>query len=129
MMRRIVACSILLMTFCYLANAQDDSTRYEWGLPVTNDDTAKSFPAQDFYPPQKLKSMVPALLPKRVLKALTKEQQYRGWETGELYYDENTGYYVIHIPRGNNIHVFGLDRRGKPVSISIYARENRRKDK
>ena len=107
------------------AIAQTDSTEYEYGLPVTDDDTAINFPSTDFFPPENLKALIPPQLPRRVLRALTKEFQYRGWEQGKLFLDKNTGNYIIEVPRGDETHIFGLTPSGKPVSFNVYTRGGR----
>jgi hypothetical protein len=104
--------------------AQEDSTKYEYGLPVTEDDTATNFPSADFYPPRNLKKLIAPELPRRVLKTLTRELQYRGWEKGELLYDGNADTYLIEIPRGSDAYRYTLSPEGKPLSIDVYRKED-----
>jgi hypothetical protein len=119
-----IALFLLCSSACVLI-AQTDSTRYEYGLPVTEDDTATDFPSTDLYPPTNYREVNVTDLPGRVRKALTKQDQYRGWEKGLLYFDQNTKIYFVEVPRGDDVHVFGLSKSGKPVSFDIYTRKNR----
>jgi hypothetical protein len=81
-MKTICMALFLVCTSVSLTLAQRDSTRYEYGLPVTEDDTATDFPSTDLYPPKNYQQLNAAQLPRRVLKALRKQHQYRGWEQG-----------------------------------------------
>jgi hypothetical protein len=125
-MKTICIALFILCTSVSLTQAQRDSTRYEYGLPVTEDDTATDFPSTDLYPPTNYQQLNAAQLPRRVLRALRKQHQYRGWEQGVLYFDHNTKIYLVEVPRGNDNYVFGLNENGKPVSVDIYTRRDRR---
>ncbi len=122
-MRKCIPIWILVLLFKLPVFAQEDSTEYEYGLPVTEDDTARNFPSVDLYPPANLKRLIPPQLPRRVLRALTRESQYKGWETGELYYDRNTDRYLIQIPRDDDMYVYTLSPEGKPVAINVYRKK------
>lgn len=122
-MRRSFLIGIFAFVCSFPVAAQQDSTEYAYGIPVTEDDTATNFPSTDFYPPRNLKKLIPPELPRRVLKALTHEFQYKGWERGELFYDRNTENYLVQIPRNNDIYVYTLSAEGKPVSVDVYRKE------
>lgn len=111
-----------MAVLCSNVFGQSDSTQYENGLPVTNDDTVRNFPSTDYYPFEKFRKLDVAELPKKVAHALKHESQYNGWERGNIYFDVNTQLYLIQIPRNEDAYVYGVNADGKSVSFDIYKR-------
>jgi hypothetical protein len=115
---------IMLFTaalLCLLAaesSAQNDSTRYINGLPVTEDDTARQVVQSDIEPKDKLRAVAPEALPADLLKTLEDEEQYAGWRDSTVYFDANTNLYIVHIKSGDAVKIIGLNENGKPVTFS-----------
>jgi hypothetical protein len=124
-MKIICVALFLIGGLCPALMAQADSTRFEYGLPVTDDDTAKNFPSADIYPLKSYQRLNATQLPKKVLKAL-RRKEYKGWQQGDLYFDRNTEIYIVEVPRDKDVYVFGLSEEGKPVSLDIYTRKDLR---
>lgn len=114
---------LLLLAACMLSAAellgQNDSTKYRFGLPVSEDDTARHFPPTDFAPETRIQVVPASELPEEVLEALTTEEQYEGWRDTLVYFEKNTGLYRVPVKRKDGIRIFGLNKRGKPVTFDI----------
>jgi hypothetical protein len=96
--------------------AQDDSTQYINGIPITADDSVANAIPEDQFPKKNYQFVTPAKLPKKLLAALTEKNQFKGWEKKGVYLDRNTGLYIITIPIKNGRRIFGLDENGKAVT-------------
>jgi len=99
--------------------AQNDSTVYRFGLPVTEDDTTRQFPAVDMEPQNKLVAVRANELPKKVLRALNREEQYHGWRDTTVYFEKNTGLYHVPVKHEDGVRVFGLNADGHPVTFDV----------
>ena len=99
--------------------AQNDSTRYRFGLPVGESDTTRNSPLIDVEPENKLMAVPMSDLPKKVLRALKSEDQYQGWRDTTVYYERNTGIYHVPVKSEDGIRVFGLTKDGHPVTFDI----------
>ena len=96
-MKILLFTTTLLILLAAKSSAQNDSTRYINGLPVTEDDTARQSVQRDIEPKDKLRAVAPEALPADLLKALEDEEQYAGWRDSTVYYDVNTNLYIVHI--------------------------------
>lgn len=114
--------TILIAAFilCHTAAvySQDDSTRYIFGLPVSDDDTVEQFLERDLEPKENLQAVPVSKLPSEVHEALVKEEQYRGWQDSTIYFDKNTRLFMVHVKTGASIRIYGLDENGNPVTFS-----------
>ena len=117
-MKILLFAAALICVFAAESAAQNDSTRYINGLPVTEDDTARQFVQQDREPKDKLRAVAPEALPADLLNALENEEQYAGWKDSTVYFDANTNLYFVHIKSADAVKVFGLNQNGKPVTFS-----------
>jgi hypothetical protein len=108
--------SAVLLFATLVVHAQDDSTRYIHGLPVSEDDTATQFPRRDFQPQNKILPLPPYRLPDEVREALKTEEQYKGWRDTVIYFEENTGLYLVPIKYSEGVKIFGLNENGNPVT-------------
>jgi len=109
-----------LICSCGGANvfAQSDSTRYINGLPVSEDDTVQQFPRNDLGPSNKLIPLTAKQLPPSVLEALEEKAQYQGWQDSTVYFEKNTGLYIVPVKYEEGVKIFGLNENGKPVTFS-----------
>lgn len=122
-MNRIAAIATIIV--CLLAGsalAQDDSTRYIFGLPVSEDDTARQFPANDKRPHNRLTPVDISALPKSLRNVLENEAQYKGWRDSTIYFQRNTGLYLVPIKYDEGVKVYGLSENGDPVTYDDVAR-------
>ena len=118
-MMKILGITAALIFLCTSrAFAQNDSTRYINGLPVSEDDTARQFLQTDLEPKDHLRAVPPDALPSDVLKALDRDALYNGWRDSTVYYDRNTSLFMIHIKSGQSVKIIGMNDRGKPVTFS-----------
>lgn len=108
--------SAVLFFATLVAYGQDDSTRYIHGLPVSEDDTARQFPPRDLQPQNKILPMPPYRLPEEVQEALKTEEQYKGWRDTVIYFQENTGLYLVPIKYSEGVKIFGLNENGNAVT-------------
>lgn len=120
---RTITLPIVILLLCSIAGlAQDDSTRYINGLPVTGDDSLSVTPTEDRPPYNKLIAVPMNKLPKRLRTSLEKESQYEGWQDTTIYRDKNTGLYIVPLRRSDGIRIFGLNKRGDPVTFREVTR-------
>ena len=113
----------LCILFALPAFSQNDSTRYINGLPVTEDDTTRQFLQGDLEPKNKVTRVSPNAIPAELLKALNTESQYQGWKDSTVYFEANTGLYLIPIKTGEGVRIYGLDRKGNPVTFDEISRQ------
>jgi hypothetical protein len=116
MKRQVLTAAALLLAIIF-AKAQNDSTRYINGLPVSEDDTVEQFINNDLGQKDQIKAVSPTELPRKVLKALKKGDQYDGWEDSTIYFDENTRLYLVPVKYKDGIKTFGINESGHPVTF------------
>jgi hypothetical protein len=123
-MKRMVFTLAAIMVLVYSsAFSQGDSTLYINGLPVSEDDTVQQFPAQEVPPTDKLKPVGVPQLPDEVREALEEQSQYSGWRDSTIYFEENTGLYLVPVKYEGGVRIFGLDENGEPVTYDEVANE------
>ena len=105
------------LSVTFFVNAQNDSTRYINGLPVTNDDTVEQFIENDLGVKDKIRAISTSELPRKVLKALKKGDQYDGWEDSVIYFDENTRLFMVPVKYEEGIKIFGINEDGHSVTF------------
>lgn len=105
------------------AFSQDDSTRYIFGLPVSDDDTARQFPQRDHLPPKKIKPVGTVALPDEVREALESDDLYTGWQDSTIYLDLNTNLYIVPIRHSDAVRIYGLNKKGERVTYDEVSRE------
>ena len=110
---------VAALLLCGSVYGQEDSTIYRFGLPVSNDDTARQFLERDMEPRNELTEVPVNELPDEVLEALDSQDQYKGWRDSTVYYEENTGHYLVHVKREDGIRVFGLSENGEVVTFDM----------
>src|SRR5688500_14868638 len=108
MKRKPLLIAAILMSATQLL-AQDDSTVYRFGLPITEDDTTTQFPPADMEPANKLVVVPMNDLPKKLLRTLNREEQYAGWRDTSVYFEKNTGLYHVPVKHEDGVRVFGLN--------------------
>lgn len=120
-MRSILLSFAVVMLCTAAAFSQDDSTRYIFGIPVDANDTVPDFPDVDFEPVNDLRPVAPYALPVEVREAL-KDPLYAGWQDSTIYFQKNTGLYLVPVKYEHGIKTFGLTAHGKPVTYEDVAR-------
>lgn len=99
--------------------AQNDSTVYRFGLPVSEDDTTGQFLQSDRIPEDSWRALPLIEVPEDVLEAIRERKQYAGWEDSTVYYDKDTELYLIPVEREDGIRIYGLNKHGKPVTFDM----------
>lgn len=117
-MERILITTAFILLAATAVVAQEDSTRYINGLPVSEDDTAQRFPQRDLHPKNELAPVQIRDVPAKLLEVLKEEEHYRGWQDSTIYFDSNTGLYLIPIRYAEGVKVYGLNEDGHPVTFS-----------
>jgi hypothetical protein len=121
-MKRVLlsAAAFLLLTF--FVKAQNDSTRYINGLPVSEDDTVEQFIENDLGVKDKIRAVSTSELPRKVLKTLKKGDQYEGWQDSVIYFDENTRLFIVPVKYEGGIKTFGINEDGHPITFDEVTR-------
>ena len=125
-MRKI---TLLIAAFVLFASSplfsQADSTKYINGLPVSEDDTASHVQQMDVEPYNRQVAVTINDLPAKLREVLDEEPIYQGWQDTTIYYQANTGLYIVPIRYREGVKIFGLNKNGKPVSFSeVSGRED-----
>lgn len=124
-MRNIFLAATLLFSSATAVCAQEDSTRYIFGLPVSEDDTVRQVVTQDLEPKNRYTPVSVDKLPEKLRDALQKGEQYKGWQDSTIYFEENTGLYLVPIKYEEGVKLFGLSPNGQPVTYNeIVIRED-----
>jgi hypothetical protein len=106
--------------------AQNDSTRYINGLPVSEDDTAAHIQQRDVQPAKREVAVAAKDLPAQLREALDSGETYQGWRDTTIYFQRNTGLYILPLRTRESIRIFGLTESGKPVTFSEVTRKEER---
>jgi hypothetical protein len=122
MKRRFLSLATFLLAMI-VAKAQNDSTRYINGLPVSEDDTVEQFIDNDLGQKDQIKAVSATELPRKVLKALKKGDQYEGWEDSTIYFDQNTRLYLVPVKYKDGVKTFGINEGGHPVTFDEVAKD------
>jgi hypothetical protein len=118
MQRALYLTAALILFIAVETFAQDDSTRYINGLPVSEDDTARQFlKNQDLTPKNRLSPVPVSQLPEKLLDALDTEEQYKGWRDTTVYFDSNTEIYTVPVKYAEGVKIFGMSKNGDPVTF------------
>lgn len=94
-----------------------DSTTFRYGLPVSNDDTTREV-RSDLDPANQWILVSKDAIPRKLRRKLERNDVYRGWEQGTLYYDRAIDQYLLRIRKGNAITTYGLAADGSAVSFT-----------
>lgn len=121
MKRTFCVAAALLLLGVFPALGQDDSTRYIHGIPVSDDDTVRNFPQRDRDPHNRHRPLSVSDLPSGLRKILDEEPQYDGWRDSTVYYEVNTGLYIVPVKYDGGIKIFGLQEDGNAVTYSDEA--------
>lgn len=111
----LILAAASLMSFASLAQDRD-SIQYIHGLPVGEEDTVEQIPADDLGPANKITPVSLDNLPRKLRKELERGSQYDGWKDTTIYYERNTGHYIVPVRSGDGVRIFGLTRQGRPVT-------------
>lgn len=98
---------------------ETDSTVYRFGLPVSDDDTTEQFLQADRIPGNEWKAIPVDDLPSEVLEAITEGSQYQGWRDSTVYFEKNTGHYLVPVEGEDGLRIYGLNEDGEPVTFDI----------
>lgn len=94
-----------------------DSTEFRFGLPVSNDDTTQRV-RSDQDPANQWIAVDGSSLPKKLKRALDRNEIYEGWEKGELFFDKRINRYLLRMREGNAIRTYGLAADGSATSFT-----------
>jgi hypothetical protein len=117
-MRNILLVAAFLLSGATAVCAQEDSTRYIFGLPVSEDDTASQVVANDLEPKNRYTPVSANDLPEKLRNVLQKKEQYRGWQDSTIYLERNTGLYIVPIKYDEGVKLFGFSENGHPVTYN-----------
>jgi hypothetical protein len=112
---------LIVFLFPLLAVAQQkdltDSTEFRYGLPVSNDDTTKQV-RSDEDPANQWVEVSGSGIPRKLKKALVRNDVYEGWEKGKIFYDKSINQYLLRMQNGNAITTYGFAADGSSVSFT-----------
>jgi len=116
MARLLFPAAVLVFFSVASAFAQEDSTRYST-LPVSEEDTAQVL-QNDIEPENTLTAVPVNELPAKLRDVLEKEEQYRGWRDSTIYFQKNTGLYLVPVKHEEGVRLFGMNEHGHPVTFN-----------
>lgn len=109
-------------SFLSAQGSPSDSTRYVFGLPITEE--GDSVPAGDAGPPDVYIVIPTSQIPKKLLKALNKDELYHGWEKLPIYQQKNTKHYIVRIADRNTVRSYGFNEDGNVVTYDEFTRKD-----
>lgn len=115
--------TILLTCTALCSAAQDDSTVYRHGLPVSDDDTVQNFPERDYSPRENVVVVPHSKLPKDLKDELNENAEFKGWQDMPVLFDHNTGRYIVRIKNDTTVTTIGVNKNGKPVTYGVGTQE------
>lgn len=101
-----------------LVCAQTDTTERRPIFSDIKQDSSEISIQTDHVPVSKSVEVSKSSMPRKLVDALEKEKQYKGWEKFPVYQDSNTKLYLVRVQHGNSIRKYGLNENGKPVTFS-----------
>lgn len=118
-MLKAVFLIVFLLPVLAVAQQKDltDSTEFRFGLPISNDDTTKQV-RSDQDPANQWVAVPPSGLPRKLKRALDRNEVYEGWENGKIFFDKSINQYLLRMRNGNAITTYGLAADGSPVSFT-----------
>ncbi len=97
--------------------AQDDDTiRYEHGLPITGEDSVQ-VPQRTVPSTDSLEPIAPSSAPEKLVNTLDRNSLFNGWRGQTLVHDHDSGLYWLHIRDGNTIRSYAFREDGHPMSV------------
>jgi hypothetical protein len=115
-MKHLLLFCLFLIPGWVVVQAQNDSTVYIHGLPVSGDDTVQHFPKNDLPPNNNIVIIPENQLPSSLLKALNKDKRYSGWKAFPVYYNTSTEVYNVTVKNAADTTYYGFNSNGKPVT-------------
>ena len=119
-MKKLVLILLFLVPIAAVAQHQKDltdSTEFRYGLPVSNDDTTKQV-RSDQDPANQWLAVPASQIPKKLRRALERNDVYEGWERGNIFFDKAINQYLVRIRNGNAITTYGFAADGSSVSFT-----------
>ena len=118
-MKRILLAALFFSPILAFAQQKDltDSTEFRYGLPVSNDDTTKRV-RSDQDPANQWVAVPASAVPKELKRALERNDVYKGWEQGKVYFDKSINQYLLRMRNGNAITTYGFAADGSSVSFT-----------
>ena len=120
MVKTILIIAAMMGSGSAVVYSQDDSTRYIFGLPVT-EDTVEQFLGRDLIPKENLQPVPFHKLPVKVRETLTTEDHYHGGLDSTIFFDKNTRLYIVYVETAEGMQIFGLNENGKPVTFNAIS--------
>ncbi len=110
---------VLFLPMLAVAQQKDltDSTEFRYGLPVSNDDTTKRV-RSDQDPANQWVEVPGSGIPRKLKRALERNDVYEGWEKGKIFYDKSINQYLLRIRNGNAVTTYGFAADGSSVSFT-----------
>jgi len=119
MAMKIFFIAALVMLSMNIRAQETDSTVYRFGLPVNDDDTTEQLLQDDQVPGNEWKRISVDDLPSEVLEAITEGKQYQGWRDSTVYFEKNTGHYLVPVEAEDGLRIYGLNEDGEPVTFDM----------
>jgi hypothetical protein len=112
---------LVVFLFPILAIAQQkdltDSTEFRYGLPVSNDDTVRQV-RSDLDPANQWVEVAASQIPKKLKRALERNEALEGWEKGKIFFDKSIKQYLLRMRNGNAVSTYGFAADGSSVSFT-----------
>ncbi|HYG19933.1 MAG TPA: hypothetical protein VD816_13440 [Ohtaekwangia sp.] len=116
MIRHFIS-TIILVAFSAAVYGQADTSGVDSMRAAHPDEWYHQQLPHDAGPPKDSIQVDYTSLPRALQATLKRNDDYEGWEQGEIYLNRNTAVYQVHIVRDSILYVYGLLRNGQPVSF------------
>jgi hypothetical protein len=113
----VVLIATISLAFHIVTRGQADTSRTDSMRAAHPEEWYHQHLPADPGPPKDSVQVQPDNLPRALRKALQHNDDYEGWQKGEIYLNRNTSVYQVHIIRDSTRYIYGLLRNGRPVSF------------
>ena len=111
-MKKNCICLFCGLVFTITASFAQDSLQVQPspGVPQQQSDSA----GQELQKEDRVE-VQQADIPSAMKDELQRDEKYKGWESGKIYYEKNSNQYLVHVIRENTTQTFRFDKSGKAV--------------
>ena len=114
---RFSICLLFSLTSCVVCAQEDDTIRFNQGLPEAGTDSSLYDDVNLDKPPRHYRKIDITKIPGALKKELESDPLFSGWENRTLWLNERTGLYWIDFTEGAGVRSYGFTAEGNIVSV------------